>query len=344
MILSLKKRYWALHYEWVVKRADARQAKGFGLHNTFILPTSFGWSTIAVAICLFVLGTNYQNNIVLSLSYFIIALNLLSLFHNYFFFTQYKITVCPPIPDYANRKPHIRLQISSSGQYLGGELNFIIEGKSYHFPNETSHDNTEVSFDIRLPKQKRGLHDLGKVTVNGIYGFGLFKCWSYIVPKCPLIVYPAVEKRAIVLHHMHDENLVDKSSDSQLSISDNLQGIRQYQKTDPLHHVSWKHLAKGLGLLSKDFNESKGVSGWLRLKDHADLPLERALSVLCFQVQELSRDKVSFGLDLGDHKILPNLGEKHLQECLLSLAKYPSNEGQAETREAFSQVGNAVNK
>ncbi len=322
MITSIKKRYWAIHYEWVVKKAAAQQAQGFGLHNTFILPTSFGWSTIAVAICLFVLGTNYQNNIVLSLSYLLLALNLLSLFHNYFFFTQHKVDVTRPIPDYANRKPHLKLSISSSGTYSGGELNFIIEGLIYNYPVSIKKGHHKDNFDIRLPKHPRGIHYLGKITVNGIYGFGLFKCWSYIVPDDPLVVYPAVEKQAAILHKMNDDVSGKEASDSQISISDNLQGIRQHQKTDPLHHVSWKHVAKGQGLLSKDFNESTGISGWLLLRDFLDLPIEKALMILCFQVQELSRDKVSFGLDLGSHKILPNSGEKHLKECLLSLASY----------------------
>jgi len=135
-------------------------------------------------------------------------------------------------------------------------------------------------------------------------------------------VFPSVQKSSIQLYSANSDAQLNHASDSQIAISDDLQGIREYQLTDPMHHVSWKHVAKGQGMLTKDFNENKGVSGWLRLVDLQHLGTENALRCLCYQVQQLDKEHVQFGLDLGHTKLLPKEGSAHLKECLIQLAMY----------------------
>ncbi|MGQ8365764.1 DUF58 domain-containing protein [Glaciecola sp. 1036] len=321
MIYKLKKRYWTWHYNYIIQRAAAKQNKGFNIHNTFVLPSSFGWATIAVGICLFILGTNYQNNIVLSMCYLLMALVLLSLFHSYFYFTQHKLRFLPVQPDFANRRLHLEFELDSMQRYEFGQLDISL-GKLHNKINVTASGEKSQHISIQLPQLKRGIHALPGVCVQATYGLGLFKCWSYLVYPDKLIVYPSVIKHPPKLHKMASDSGGASSSDSQMVVSDNLQGIRSYQKTDPLHHVSWKHVAKGQGMLSKDFTENAGVSGWLFLADYQHLDTEKALSILCFQVQQLHRDKVKFGIDLGTTKVLPNLGDKHQLECLSLLASF----------------------
>jgi len=146
------------------------------------------------------------------------------------------------------------------------------------------------------------------------------------------MVYPALKKSAVRLYKANEEAELIDASDSQYAISDNLQGIREYLPTDPIHHVSWKHVAKGQGMLTKDFSENKGVSGWLRLQDLSQNGTEDALRCLCYQVQQMDKDHVQFGLDLGITQILPNQGQRHLEACLEQLALYPKEQAQAVSR------------
>lgn len=331
MIAKLKRIYWQSLYRFVVQKSASNENAKFHLQNTFIMPTRFGWSIIGVTLCLFVLGTNYQNNVILAVSYLLVSIVLLAIFHNYFFFIQHQIKLEPIDADFANRRLKLRGTIFSQGRYLGGEIKLQCARSSYRL-KVTATAEIPQTFEMKLPKFKRGIHELPVINASASYGFGFFYCWSYILYKTSLTVYPGIERVPVILHNKTNREKGSVKSSTQLAESDNLQGIRPYVKTDPIHHVSWKHVAKGQGMVSKDFVEKAGASGWLKMSDYADLDTERALKILCFQIQELSKSNVIFGLDLGTTKIMPNSGNRHLDECLLHLAAYGGNNQIAEER------------
>lgn len=325
MISQLKRIYWQVMYRFVVKKSASNEHAKFHLQNTFIMPTKFGWSIIGVALCLFVLGTNYQNNVILGVSYLLVSIILLAIFHNYFFFIQHQIKLDTIESDFENRRLKLRGTIFSQGRYCGGEIKLKISKDIYRL-QVTANSDAPQPFTVKLPKYKRGIHKLPVVTVRASYGFGFFYCWSYILYQQPLVVYPSIERAPSILHNQTDKAAGSVKTASQLATSDSLQGIRPHVKTDPIYHVSWKHVAKGQGLVTKDFFEKAGATGWLKLTDYQHVDCERALKIICYQVQELSKTNAVFGLDLGTTKVLPNNGDNHLVECLTQLAAYDIRE------------------
>jgi len=320
---SLTTWAYAKRDSWLLKRIPSENVIQLNINNTFILPSSFGWSCIGIIVCLFVLGTNFQNNIILLLCYFLLAMMLLAVFHSYFFFVQHQITFLPVSPNFENRQLYLPVQVDAKQNYEGGVLTFAAkESISVTSPLAVKPQVIKVP----LPSYKRGLYSCPLISITAMYGFGLFRCWTHLTPKISFYVYPAMQKSMVNLHRANADAQLAHSSDSQFVISDDLQGIREYQVTDPMHHVSWKHVAKGQGMLTKDFSENKGVSGWLRLVDLQNLGTENALQCLCYQIQQLDKDQVQYGLDLGVTKILPQEGSAHLHECLVQLAlfSYPA--------------------
>ena len=317
---------WAIskRERWLLNRIPSENVIQLNINNTFILPSSFGWSCIGIIVCLFVLGTNFQNNIILLLCYFLLAMMLIAVFHSYFYFIQHKIIFLSISPDFENRQLYLPVQIDSKQNYEGGSLKFAVN-KDLNLLCHLAKNSQIIK--IPLPKYNRGFYRCPKISVTAMYGFGLFKCWTHLTPKINFYVYPAMRKSSIKLHRANADAQLAHSSDSQYVISDDLQGIREHQITDPMHHVSWKHVAKGQGMMTKDFSESKGVSGWLRLLDLPHTDIEQALQCLCYQVQQLDKDQVQYGLDLGATKILPQEGQAHLHECLVQLAvfSYPKS-------------------
>lgn len=308
---------------WLQKRIPSKNVIKLNINNTFILPSTFGWSCIGIVICLFVLGTNFQNNIILLLCYFLLAMVLLAVFHSFFYFVQHEFRFLDIASDFENRQAYLPIQINSTQTYGGGVLSFSIDNKQVRHIQQEQKSHT---FKMPLPQYKRGLYACPKIKIVATYGFGLFNCWTYLSPNLNFYIYPAMRKSAMPVFRANTDAKLAHSSDSQYVISDDLQGIRAYQVTDPIHHVSWKHVAKGQGMQTKDFNENKGVSGWLRLEDLSDLNIEAALQCICYQAHQLDRDRVQFGLDLGSTKILPQEGETHLHDCLIQLALYESVE------------------
>jgi uncharacterized protein (DUF58 family) len=316
----LKSVYIKRRNQWLSKRIPAENSFNLDLGNTFILPSSFGWAMIAIVVFLFILGTNYQNNIVLGMSYFFIALGLLSLFHSYVYFTQHSVQFLPFEPEFENRELRLNCIISSTQKYTGGEILISAYGQTQRFATDLMKNSQTCSLPlINLP---RGLHDCERIKFETLYAFGLFRCWSYLKPKHQLLVYPGIQKAPIKLHRHLDEDDSEHDNVNNKVASDNLQGIRNFVETDPLHHVSWKHVAKGQGMLTKDFAQNAGVSGWVRLSDYQNGDIENALRILSYQVQQLYKENAEFGIDLGVTKILPQTGFDHLQKCLFRLATY----------------------
>ena len=326
---KLRKWYLNLRREWLGTQSSNKNEIQFNINNTFIMPSGFGWVIIAISSSLFILGTNLQNNTILLLCYFLSAILLLCVFHSFFYFTQHTILFTPIQADYENRQFHLPIQIQSLYNYQGGCLKINIKPpkslaltrSKTPLPILNANINSPLThLKMPLPPQSRGIHQCAKITISAHYGFGLIKCWTHLSPELDIVVYPKMRKSPLILNRSNSEHQLALSSDSQYVISDNLQGIREYQTSDPIHHVSWKHVAKGQGMLTKDFNENMSLTGWLRLSDYIHLGIEEALQCLCFQAQQLDKDHVHFGLDLESNTILPNQGKQHLEDCLHQLA------------------------
>lgn len=300
------------------------------------MPSGFGWSFIGIAMSLFILGSNLQSNAILLLCYFLIAMMLLGVFHSFFYFTQHKISFSPVQADFENRTFQLPILVNSSQNYVGGSLQFTIQANANHAATTKLDVETyllditgqSTIFKLSLPPFRRGIYACPQVKLSTRYGFGLFKCWTHLTPNQNIVVYPSMKKSTMVLQRMSTDKEFAQSSDSQYAISDNLQGIREYQTSDSLRHVSWKHAAKGLGMLTKDFKENVSLRMWLSLDDFSHLDKEEALQSMCYLIQQLDKDHVQFGLDLGINQVLPNQGTQHLLDCLYQLAIYPRSEQQ----------------
>jgi len=81
---------------WLDNRVPAANEHHLNLNSIFILPSGFGWSFIILSLCLFLLGTNYQNNLMLLLSYLCLSIMLLTLFYTHQNFARLALKSLPP--------------------------------------------------------------------------------------------------------------------------------------------------------------------------------------------------------------------------------------------------------
>lgn len=304
---------------WLNKRIPASSAYQMDVNNTFILPTRFGWAILGLMTCLFILGTNYQNNVILMFCYFVFALLLLSLFHSYASFVQYHIGFRPIDNFFANQQVQMQVDLSykASRSSLHSLSNIAIYSKTKPMYEYLVKDKNLVT----ISPYKRGLHKLDRVSVESIFPFGLFKCWTHLLVPYNFFVFPSPIACSLKLRQQQSKG----KSGSQTGIAvttEDLQGIRAYRDSDPIHHVSWKHFAKGQGLLSKDFSERSAISGWLNFNDYYNGDVEQTLGELCYQILELSKQDALFGFSIGSQQIMPSTGIQHQEQCLEALALY----------------------
>jgi hypothetical protein len=367
--MCLLQRYWN---KWLNKRIPAATQHHLNHYNIFIFPAKFGLLFLSLCVLLFLLGTNYQNNLMLLLCYFLLALFLVNLLASYINFARIdlKIGKCPEVFVGDNLHIPLWLNANNDGNYLTasstiatkGLLHFKFQANKLKSTKKTKakHDqqNTYVDADaftnpINLSQKchQRGKLTLSRVTVESFYPLGLYRCWTHLAFTHQITVFPKPLPCEIQLH-VSEHNSAKKSGDiaNKQSGHDDFSHLKAYQQGEPLNHVAWKQLAKGRGMVSKQFSSIGNYIGWLKLSaeymnktlSHPCIELDTALDKtrldkaafhkaalnkelgeLCYQVIELSRTQRTFGLDLGAQCIAPNSGDGHRLACLHALAYFP---------------------
>lgn len=339
--------YWN---KWLNKRIPAATQHHLNHHNIFIFPAKFGLLFLSLCVLLFLLGTNYQNNLMLLLCYFLLAMFLVNLLASYINFARIDLQIgkCPEVFVGDNLDVPIWLNANNDiASPTHGLLNFKFQA-TQRKPNKkitTQHDQSGTLIDadvftnpISLSQmcQQRGKLTLSRVTVESFYPLGLYRCWTHLAFSHEITVFPKPLPCDIQLH-LSQKNSAKESGEiaNQQTGHDDFSHLKAYQIGEPLNHVAWKQLAKGRGMVSKQFSSISNHIGWLKLSAEyknkvlsqpsieLETALDKELGELCYQVIELSRTQRTFGLDLGAHCIAPNSGAEHRLACLRALAYFP---------------------
>jgi uncharacterized protein (DUF58 family) len=316
-------------HRWLDKRIPA--ADNFVLnHKTiFIFPAKFGWLYLALCTLLFLLGTNYQNNLMLLLCYFLLALFLVSMMASYSNFAKLTINIGKIHQVYANDSVQIPLWLNAeqNTSLVNNPMHGFIQAQFMGLPDSIDVDCDQLTNPVGLPLscKKRGWQTLPRLTLSSLYPLGLFRCWTHLAFQSRVLVYPLPLVNSLSPQHRQSAGQDAQHAQNQShdpSIQHDFSHLKAYQTGESLRHVAWKQVAKGRGMVSKQFTGQQQQVTWLELDTNVELEL--AISRLCFQVLELSRFNNVFGLTLGAFVIEPGSGESHRLSCLQALATYPN--------------------
>ena len=100
------------------------------------------------------------------------------------------------------------------------------------------------------------------------------------------------------------------------------QSLRAYKPGDTPRQIAWKALARGQGLLVKEFGATASSDLWLDFELLQGLPVEERLSKLTWWVMEAERAQIPYGLRLPGLSQPPLTGARHRDACLEALALY----------------------
>lgn len=323
---------------WIHRRIPKSDRAELKHHNLFILPSQFGVSLLLCVILLFLLGTNYQNNPILLLSYLLLSWGFGVMLLCFFNLNQASITLAKVARVHAGQ--HVPLSLNFEVKTPRANWCFIASGEKLA---ELLRVQTNERHQIDWLAKNRGLQNLPQLRLESRYPFGLFVCWSYVRFEQKLCVYPAPQPclyQRVAIEQEQDNDDGDsteflKSSKVKKSEALNFEGIREYQQGESLSRVSWKHIARygNDTLLAKEFSAQNHQADWLTFQSfsgsepEAHGSIETLLSQLTFAVMQLHQQKQTFGLYLDGFGHPPltvpvNRGESHLTQCLEALACY----------------------
>jgi len=336
---------------WLKKRIPAQASHQLSRHNIFIMPTRFGFAYLLFVFILFLLATNYQNNIIMLMSYFLASFFISVMLHSFYNFSGMQLLSKPEHTGYASQYINLPITVVSDKTRFDVTVSLAKSGKHFSAAklscSQCEQGNTELILPILV--NKRGVFPLGRIRIASEYSFGLFVSWSVLDFNHKIIVYPHAKQIKSAQFTLSGQESQAGHSLATTRGTDDFFELKSYVVGESLSRTAWKQFARGQGRYTKHYQNQQGDQCWLKLADMPSSSLEIKLSYLCYLIGEYSNAQQMFGLDLRSvtdgvdkesnqhfshrntnintntdiiNKIEPSIGLAHQQVCLMALAHY----------------------
>lgn len=308
--------------KWLDRRIPEAKEVTLNQRSIFIIPSRVGWLFLLLLILLLITAMNYQNGLIYGLTFWLFSVAISALLFTYRNLSGLKIQTGQHINGFVG--DHIEVPILLSDQGRDHQA-LIIRWSNKNQPGSNA-VITDVEMgrekECRIPFQlrKRGRLKTPRLRIETHFPFGLYKSWTWLRLQTPGIIYP----QAIITPFIPSQGEgSDLASDANLHIgNDEFIGLRNYQTGDSLKHIAWKYLAKGKGLLTKEYDNQQLSLQWLDWFSLPGMGVEERLSHLTGWVLQAEKEGRAYGIKLPQLEIKPQLGDVHRDYCLKQLALY----------------------
>ncbi len=308
--------------------------------RVYIMPTRHG-AVFGLMLFAMALGAiNYNNSMAYILTFLLSSLSLVAILHTCRNLAGLVINQAPASPVFSGELANFPLILDNRNSQLRLSISFIKTTKKWRLITDvltstgdeipiTSCDINANKFNrIELPinAEQRGLLYAGRIKIFTTFPLGLFKAWSYIDMKQPCLVYPRpAGNNTFPLFKLTESTGVQGTATG----TDDFIGFRNYQAGDSIKDIAWKAYAQQKGLFVKRFSGSGADKLHLSWDDVSTLSdIEARLSQLCYWIIEAEAQSLQYSLELPKIFIDTGHGDKHLHQCLSSLAKYGLENGE----------------
>ncbi|HHQ4571747.1 TPA: DUF58 domain-containing protein [Aeromonas veronii] len=316
---TLFTRWWQRRENWQQRWLDrrippARQIT-LGTHSLFILPTRMGLLYLLVLLAIYLLGTNYQNNLVLLVAYCLGSLFMAAMWLTHRNLLGLELLGGPQVLGEAGSQLPIRILVQSPRPVLA--IRFSLNEGTLWLAQADAVPRTLI---LPVSGSRRGPLPLGRLRVESRYPLGLFRCWSLLDLQLEGWLAPKPAFGALRGEHATEsEGHQGQPAPAPLGDFDTL---RTHQTGEPLSRVAWKQLAQGRGLLSKQFHEPLQDDTHLTLQRVTGGDLEQRLAVLAWWCTDYGKRGIPFTLTLANQTLGPDSGAAFVQRSLLALARF----------------------
>ncbi len=296
--------------------------------RVFILPTRTGYFFAVVLLLLLIASINYSLSLGFLLTFLLAGMGSVSMLHTFRNLAQLSISPGKVDAVFTGETALFSLVFANQGMprySVGVKLanRFRADGPVAEpiFGDISELGHTTLHLPIRA--ERRGRQTCGRVEVFTEYPTGLFHAWSYVDFGQRCLVYPRPDPGAGPLP-------LDARSAGTGNIpirgDEEFQSLRAYKAGDTPRQIAWKALARGQGLLVKEFGATASADLWLDFDYLQGMPVEERLSRLTWWVMEAERAQMPYGLKLPGKSLPPLTGARHRDACLESLALYDLSE------------------
>jgi uncharacterized protein (DUF58 family) len=314
LLLSQLKKYFQ---RWAAKRSLRADRVVLQHRTIYVFPSKQGLAFLFTVLVIWLLGTNYQNNIILGLSFFLTSLMFVSVIHA--FKNLLGLTFVADASQYAAVGDIATFDILLSSNYLADHHSLLFSVYGTEPVRADVIAGQTIPVHLSLMARHRGWLKLPRVVVKSYFPFGLIRAWAYVELSHRALIFP----RPIACDQ---PPLGAGQGEEGIYISaqrgDEFQGFQSYQPGSPLSQIAWKQYARGAGLHLKDYRALRSENYWLDWDALNVRDTELALSHLSYWVNQFADNNVEFGLRLPNITIEMGMGDVHRLNALTALALF----------------------
>jgi uncharacterized protein (DUF58 family) len=298
-------------------RSDAGEVR-LGSRQIYILPTRAGLLFGIVLIALLLAAVNYTNALAYLLTFLLASQAIVSILHTQRNLLHLRVIPGGGPPVFAGEAAQFRVCLHNDG--VRGRRGVRVEASTVAATAVDIPERDVTCVTLSQPAAQRGWLLCPPFVLATHYPLGLLRAWSRrIQPDARTLVYPRPAEHAVL--PLSAQTDVDGEHGTRIEGED-YTGLRAYQAGDSPARISWKTLARGQGLHTKDFSAAATESVWLEWGRFAPHDPETRLSLLCRALLEAESAGRAYGLRLPGFAAAPDRGAAHQHHCLEALALY----------------------
>ncbi|MFD1216119.1 MULTISPECIES: DUF58 domain-containing protein [Microbulbifer] len=304
---------------WLDRRSPAATSVTLNHRTLFVLPTRSGLAFMLVIFLLWLLGTNYENNLVFALAFLMVGLMVVLPVHTFANLSGLKLRLVEAPVAFAGDFARARIVLERRGRRGHERVRIFWPPEEGIETDLVTGRENEV--EIALPVVQRGHVRAPRIRVESTFPLGLYRCWSWVDLDCEWLVYP--QPRSVGPLPVGASVGEGDAPQPHIRGGEDFAGLKPYQPGDSLRHVAWKQYAGGRDLYSREYASGSDERLWLDWDLLAGRDVEIRLSNLCAWVLEAERAGIAYGLKMPGCTIKPGLGSTHQQQVLKALALFP---------------------
>ena len=313
-------RGWRRHWSaWLDRRIPPAASVTLSHRSIFILPTRAGMVFGLLLLLLLVTAINYQNSLIYALTFWLFSLALAAMLYTFRNLSGLTLVAGRAAPCFAGESLLLPLRLQSAARDHEALL-IGFPGESATMADVAQHDR-DVSRVLQLTASVRGPLQTPRLRLESRFPLGMFNTWTWVKLDFRGLVYPRPDFSPFAFLSGNDGEQPDGRLSRRAGEQD-FQGLRAYRSGDSLRRIAWKQLARGKGLISKEFDRDEGLVCWLDWEALAGMDTETRLSRLCGWVLQAHQNGWRYGLRLPGTEYAPDHGGQHRDVCLKALALF----------------------
>jgi len=316
---------------WLDRRIPPARQVELSHRSIFIVPNSVGLLFGAVLLVMLVTAINYQNSLIYALTFWLFSVALAGMHFTYRNLSGLTLAAGHAYPVFAGDVIDVPLRLMAAAEKSHDALSLGFPDNPAITIDVERNDSEQAGLSFRT--QSRGWLDAGRLRLETRFPLGMYTAWTWVRLEFNVLVYPRPEWVPFVFAAGDGGEELEGAPSRDVGNQD-FNGLRPYQPGDSLKQIAWKQLARGKGLVTKEFDSDQGASCWLDWEVLAPATTEVRLSRLTGWVLQAHQNGWRYGLRLPSLQLAPDNSDLHKEQCLQALALYglPPRAGQEPQR------------